>query len=224
MSKKRANGEGSVYKTKDGRVIGSWQDANGKTRYITSKTMTKREMNKAVRKKLQDRDGGIAYDSQGLTVERYMDRWLESIKDRVRPGTFKPYEAITRLHIKPTLGTMKLDKLNAMQLEKLYSQKLDSGLSARRVRYIHVTIRKALKDAVRLQLLCKNVADAAIPPRQVKSEIDPLTHLQLRTLLDASRGDKLHALYVLAVTTGMRQAELIGLMWKDVDLDSGTLR
>jgi len=95
-----------------------------------------------------------------------MDRWLESIRSNVRPGTFKPYEAIVRLHIKPTLGTVKLDKLNTMQLEKLYRQKLDAGLSARRVRYVHVTIRKALKDAVRLQLLSKNVADAAIPPRQ----------------------------------------------------------
>jgi hypothetical protein len=69
MSKKRANGEGSVYRTKDGRVIGSWRDADGKTRYMTSKTMTKREMSKAVRKKLQDRDEGIAAHSEGLSLE-----------------------------------------------------------------------------------------------------------------------------------------------------------
>ena len=181
-------------------------------------------MNAAVRKKLQERDEGIVHDSEGLTVEKYMDRWLESIRSNVRPGTFKPYEAIVRLHIKPTLGTVKLDKLNAMQLEKLYRQKLDAGLSARRVRYVHVTIRKALKDAVRLQLLSKNVADAAIPPRQTKTEIEPLTQDQMRGLLDAARGDKLEALYVLTVTTGMRQGELLGLMWKDVDLDAGTLK
>ena len=224
MTKKRANGEGSVYKTKDRRVIGTWLDANGKTRYLTSKTMTKVEMKAAVRKKLQERDEGIVHDSEGLTVERYMDRWLESIKNRVQPGTFKPYEAIVRLHIKPTLGTVKLDKLNAMQLEKLYRQKLDAGLSARRVRYVHVTIRKALKDAVRLQLLSRNVADAAIPPRSVKMEIEPLTQDQMRTLLDAANGDRLECLYVLAITTGMRQGELIGLQWKDVDLDGGTLQ
>lgn len=224
MTKKRANGEGSVYRTKDGRVIGTWLDANGKTRYMTSKTMTKREMNAAVRKNLQERDEGIAADSEGLTIERYFNRWLESIRGNVRPGTYKPYEAIVRLHIKPTLGTVKLDKLNAMQLEKLYRQKLDAGLSSRRVRYIHVTVRKALKDAVRLQLLSRNVADSAIPPRQVKSEIEPLTRDQMRSLLEASRGDRLHALYVLAITTGMRQGELIGLQWKDVDLDGSTLR
>jgi integrase len=224
MTKKRANGEGSVYKTKDGRVIGSWQDTTGKTRYMTSKTMTKRQMSAAVRKKLQDRDEGIAAHSEGLTVERYMDRWLEAIRSNVRPGTFKPYEAIVRLHIKPTLGTTKLDTLNALQLEKLYRQKLDVGLSPRRVLYIHVTIRKALNDAVRLQLLARNVADAAIPPRQVKSEIEPLTQEQMRTLLEASAPDRLQALYVLAITTGMRHGELLGLQWKDVDLDGGTLR
>ena len=175
MTKKRANGEGSVFRRADGRVVGVYEDANGRTRYITSKTMTKAEMRTAVRKKLDDRDKGIAYDSENLTVERYMDRWLESIRDKVRPGTFKPYEAIVRLHIKPTLGTTKLDKLNALQLERLYRQKLDAGLSARRVRYIYVTIYKVLKDAVRLQLRSRNVADAAIPPRPGKTEIEPLT-------------------------------------------------
>ena len=224
MSKRRAKGEGSVFTRKDGRVVGEWEDATGRTRYMTSTKMSKAEMSKAIRKKLQERDEGIAAHSEGLTVEKYMDRWLEAIRGNVRPGTYKPYEAIARLHIKPTLGRLKLDKLNAMQLEKLYRQKLDAGLSPRRVRYIHVTIRKALKDAVRLQLLARNVADAAIPPRQVKSEIEPLTQDQLRTLLDASRGDTLHALYVLAITTGMRQGEIIGLQWRDVDLDGGTLR
>jgi integrase len=224
VTKRRAKGEGSVYRRKDGRVVGEYEDANGRKRYITSTRKTKQEMKAAVRKALEDRDKGIAYDSENLTVEKYLDRWLEAIRDNVRPGTFKPYEAIVRLHVKPTLGRTKLDKLNAMQLEKLYRQKLDAGLSARRVRYIHVTIRKALKDAVRLQLLSRNVADAAIPPRPVKSEIEPLTQDQMRSLLDAARGDKLEALYVLAITTGMRQGELLGLQWKDIDFESGTLR
>jgi integrase len=214
MTKRRIKGEGSVYRRKDGRCMGEYVDANGKKRYVSGKT--KAEVRQKLRKLLEDRDAGIAYDSEGLSVERYMDKWLESIQDKVRPGTFKPYEAIVRLHIKPTLGRTKLDKLNAMQLEKLYRQKLDAGLSARRVRYIHVTIRKALKDAVRLQLLSRNVADAAIPPRPVKSEIEPLTQDQMRSLLNAARGDKLEALYVLAITTGMRQGELLGVESREV--------
>jgi integrase len=146
--------------------MGEYVDANGKKRYVSGKT--KAEVRTKLRRLLEDRDKGIAYDSEGLTVERYMDRWLESIQDKVRPGTYKPYETITKLHIKPALGSTKLDKLNALQLEKLYRQKLDAGLSTRRVRYIHTTIRKALKDAIRLQLLSRNVADVAYTaaPRQ----------------------------------------------------------
>jgi integrase len=162
---------------------------------MTSTKMSKAEMSRAIRKKLQERDEGIAAHSEGLSVEKYMDRWLEAIRGNIRLGTYKPYEAIARLHINPTLGKTKLDKLNAMQLEKLYHQKLDAGLSPRRVRYIHVTIRKALKDAVRLQLLSRNVADAAIPPRQSKSEIEPLTQDQMRSLLEAARDDRLDGNY-----------------------------
>jgi len=191
-------------------------------RYVSGKT--KPEVRQKLRKLLEELDAGLAYDSEGLTVERYMDRWLESIHDKVRPGTFKPYEAITRLHIMPTLGSTKLEKLSALQLENFYRQKLNEGLSARRVRYIHVTVRKALKDAVRLQLLSRNVADAAIPPCPVKQEIEPLTQEQMRSLLGAARGDKLECLYVLAIPTGMRQGELLGLQWKDIDLDTGTLK
>lgn len=225
-AKRRAKGSGSMYVLKDGTVVGRYEaeTPNGETKRKYIRGKSKREVAAKLAKAIAERDAGIVADSEGLTVERYMERWLEAIRSNVRPGTFKPYEAITRLHINPTLGNTKLEKLNALQLETLYRSKLKSGLSPRRVRYIHVTIRKALKDAVRLQLLTRNVADAAIPPRQVKSEIEPLTQDEMRTLLDASRGDRLHALYMLAVTTGMRQGELIGLMWKDVDLDGGTLR
>ena len=125
MTKRRPKGEGSVYRRKDGRVVGEYEDANGRTRYITSKAMTKAEMKARVRKALDDRDNGIAYDSENLTVERYLlEHWLASIHGKVRPGTFRPYEAIVRLHVNPTLGKTKLEKLTAIQLEKLYRQKL----------------------------------------------------------------------------------------------------
>jgi hypothetical protein len=82
ITKKRANGEGSVFRRADGRVVGVYEDANGKTRYITSKTLTKTEVKAAVRKKLQERDDGIAHDSEELPVGAYLDRWFKSIPDR----------------------------------------------------------------------------------------------------------------------------------------------
>jgi hypothetical protein len=125
-AKRRPKGSGAIYVLKDGTVIGRYEaeteTPDGKKRkYVRGKT--KREVAAKLAKAVAERDAGIAHDSEGLTVERYMDRWLESIRDRVRPGTFKPYEAIVRLHIKPTLGKTKLEKLNAMQLEKLVRQK-----------------------------------------------------------------------------------------------------
>jgi integrase len=90
MTKKRANGEGSVFRRADGRVVGVCEDATCRTRYITSKTMTKTEMKAAVRKKLQERDERIAHDSEGLTLGAYLDRWLEFNRDRVLSGTFNP--------------------------------------------------------------------------------------------------------------------------------------
>jgi len=142
----------------------------------------------------------------------------------VRLGTWKQYEMVARVHIKPTLGKVRLDRLNALQIQTLYQQKLDEGVSARRVRHIHVTVHKALKDAVRWQLVPRNIADATAPPRQPRPEIRPLAVGQVKTLLTVAKGNKLEALYVLAVSTGMRQGELLGLKWEDVDLGMGTLQ
>jgi integrase len=113
MTKRRVKGEGSVYRCKDGRVVGTWVDANGRKRYITSTTKTKREMKTLLRKKLEERDKGIAYDSENLTVGDYLDRWLDAVKGSVRPRTWQRSEELVRLHLKPTVGHHRLEKLNA---------------------------------------------------------------------------------------------------------------
>jgi integrase len=106
MTRRRIKGEGSVYRRKDGRCMCEYVDANGKRRYVSGKS--KPEVKAILRKLLADRDAGITFDSKEFTVARYMDRWLDSIRDKIRPGSFKPYEAITRLHLRPTLGKTKL--------------------------------------------------------------------------------------------------------------------
>lgn len=120
MTKRRAKGECSVYRCKDGRVVGTWVDANGRKRYITSTTKNKTEMKVAVRKKLEDRDAGIAYDSENLTVGGYLDMWLDAVKGSVRERTWQRSEEIVRLHLKPTLGGVRLDRLNPLQVQSLY--------------------------------------------------------------------------------------------------------
>jgi integrase len=185
MTKRRGRGEGSVYQRKDGRCIGEYEDANGKRRYVSGKT--KAEVRTKLRKLLADRDAGIAYDSENLTTGAYLDKWLDAVEDTVRQRTWQRHEEVVRLHLKPTVGNAKLDKLSALQVQAMYRRKLDSGLSPRSVEIIHATLHKALKQAVRWSLIPRNVAKAVTPPRPAKKEITPLTQEQVKALRQPGR-------------------------------------
>jgi integrase len=175
---------------------------------------------------MTDADHGLVFDAGVLTVETYLKRWLtDSVRDTVRSTTFERYEQITRKHIVPELGRLKLKALTPAHVRGLYKEKMQS-LSSRSVRYIHVTLHKALKQAVQDGLIPRNVTEAVKPPQIHREEMRPLTREQAKTLLEVARGeaDRLEALYVIAVTTGLRQGELLGLKWDDVDLEAGTLQ
>jgi integrase len=183
MTRRRAKGEGSVYRCKDGRCIGEYEDAYGKRRYISGKTRV--EVRAKLRKLLSDQDEGIAFDSKNLTIGTYLESWLDSIRATVRESTWERYEVLTRSHIVPVLGRVKLDKLNALQVQGLYRAKLDEGLSTGTVRLLHVGLLSALKQAVKWELIRFNVCASVTPPRRQKPEIKPLTAEQVKALRDA---------------------------------------
>src|SRR5215216_6101354 len=224
--KQKGNGSGTVYprKNKAGKVIGYRGSycVNGKRRYVSAKK--KSDAEKLLRQAMSDADRGLTFYAGTLTLGSYLQRWLEdSVKDTVRTTTHERYEQIARKHITPVLGDIKLKDITAAHVRGLYKDKLQS-LSPRTVQYIHVTLHKALKEAVRDGLLPRNATEAVKPPQVRREEIHPLTPEQVKTLLEAARGDRLEALYVLAVHAGLRQGELLGLRWEDVDLDEGTLQ
>ncbi len=225
MSRKRGNGEGSIYRRKDGRWVGQYtvHTAEGpKYRYIYGKTRA--AVAEKLTKAMADRDGGLVFDAGSVTVRAYLDRWLsDSVRDTVRNNTFDNYAYLVRRHIKPTLGRVKLKSLTPIHVRGLYREKLNSGLSSRTVNYIHVTLHKALKQAVNDGLIPRNVTDAVKAPRPVKKEIQAMNPDQARSFLGAARGDRLEALYTVAITAGLRQGELLGLRWSDIDLDAGQL-
>ena len=128
-----------------------------------------------------------------------------------------------RLHLVPTLGKVKLQKLTAQHLDRLYTQKLEEGLHPTTVTAIHNMLHTALDKAIRLGFLARNVCELVSPPRVVHKEIKPLTLEQIYKLLEAAKGHPLEALFLLAVTTGMRRGELFGLKWQDIDLAKGEL-
>jgi integrase len=219
--RRRTKGTGSVYTRKDGRVVGEYE-VNGKTKYIYGRD--EETVKERLSESIRNRDAG--FDAENLTTADYLDRWLNAIRGTIRAGSWKQYETITRLHLKPAVGKTKLEKLNALQLQNLYQEKMDAGLSPRRVRYIHVTMNKALKDAVKWRIVAHNVAEACTAPKLVKKEINPLTTAQMKQLLASAKETqpKLYALYNLAVTTGMRQGELLALKREDIDLVAETVK
>ncbi len=142
----------------------------------------------------------------------------------VKAVTFENYEQLVRVHIVPRLGHIKLKILSSAHLQGFYRERLDFGLSPRTVQYLHALLHKALKQALRWELVPRNVATAVDPPRVRREEIQPLSPIQAQAFLHAAREDRLEALYVLAIHCGLRQGELLGLRWEDIDLDTGTLQ
>src|SRR5919112_1848964 len=167
---RRGRNEGSIYQRKDGLWAGQYkiQTANGgKYKYIYGRA--REDVAKRLTKAMADRDSGFVFDSESLTLSEYLDRWLKVIQGTISVGSWKQYETIARLHIKPALGKLKLDRVSALHVQSLYTDKLDAGLSPRRVIYIHVTLHKALKQAVRWSLIPRNVTEAVDPPKTAKS-------------------------------------------------------
>jgi integrase len=146
------------------------------------------------------------------------------VKGTVRESTYSRDKYLVTNHIKPALGRLKLKNLNAMHLQGLYRERLDFGLSGSTVQKIHHVLHKGLRQAVRWNLIPRNPADDVKAPTPTSKEMHPLSAEEARRLLDAAQGDRFEALYVLAVHTGMRRGELLGLKWGDVDLENATVR
>jgi integrase len=163
-------------------------------------------------------------DAGKMALGDYLDGWLgDSVKDTVRQRTYERYESIVRVHIRPAIGRVQLKALTPAHARALYRQKLDSGLSPRTVNYIHVTLHKALSQAVSDGLVPRNAASVKAP-RPEKPEIKPLSPDQARKLVATAReiADRYEALYVLALHCGLRAGELLGLKWSDVDFSGPT--
>jgi integrase len=182
-------------------------------------------VNHKLTKAMANRDREFALAAGSLTVGEYLERWLMNcVRGTVRPSTFEGHKHMVRPYIVPALGRLKLKDLNPAHVRGLYCEKLDSGLSTATVRKLHSILRKALKQAVLDGLVPRNVCDAVKPPKAERKEISPFDREQAKALLEVASGDRLEALYVLAIHTGMREGELLGLKWEDVDLERGVLR
>ncbi|MCH7662279.1 MAG: site-specific integrase [Chloroflexi bacterium] len=223
MAKKRGNNEGSIYKRKNG----SWRAlVTVQGQRLTRTFKTKRDGQEWLRKMLDEIDNGLLFESTLITMSEFMEEWLVSIEPAVRFNTFKQYKQVTEQHILPVLGKKRLRDVKPEHIQRLYNQKIRNGSSPRTVQLVHSVIHRALVHAVKLGLIPRNPDDATTPPRPKRKEMQFFDENQVQQLLITAKAtnDRFTALYHLAIATGMRQGELLGLKWSDMDWEAGALQ
>lgn len=182
---------------------------------------TRREAADKLHAAMEARLRGASLATAGLTTAMFLERWLtESVAPKVRPKTYDGYESLVRLHIVPVIGSIALEKLGPADVQALLNRKVAEGLAPKTVLYVRGVLRTALNRAVRWGLVTRNAAALTDPPRYTPKEVRFLEPDEIRLLLDVIKGDRLEALFVAAVALGMRQGELLGSRWSDIDLDT----
>ena len=220
MAGKRGNGEGSApRKRKDGRWEARVIDVAGKRQSVYGSTRD--EVAKQQTLLLKARQDGRTVVNNKTTLAQYLSMWLETVKPNLRPRTFTRSQQ-TASHAVAALGNTPLAKLTPVDLQRLYASRLAAGAAPRTVIKLHSLLHDALDQAARWDMVVRNVADLVDAPRAQRHEMQTLTPEDVRRLLSAAETDRFHALYALAVTSGMRQGELLALHWHDIDLESGT--
>ena len=225
-TRKRGRGDGHVRKLANGRwavVLSGGRHEGKRVRrwiYGDSQAQVLEKMEKA---RAEFRAGGsVAIRRE--TVGAFLHRWLEdSAKPRIKPRSYERFEEIARLHIVPTLGKVRLEKLSPTDVQKLINLKHRQGFSAQTVTHCRGVLRAALNHALKWGLVMRNVAALVDVPRIERPAVHALSADQARTILQATVGTKYEALYALALSTGSRRGELLGLRWPDVDLEAGRL-
>lgn len=215
------------------------RDANGKRSY-QNKTIkgNKKDAEAYLSKTLTAISTGMFVDTSPLTVDEYLDRWLQTAaKPRLRAHTFVHYAELLTRYVRPAIGKKRLSDVRPLDIQALYShmtapklKKEDEpqpgvtyglGLSARSVRYTHAVLSSALKQAVKWLMLSQNPAASVDLPRATRKEMKALTPDEAGRFLTAASEDRLSVLFSLAITTGMRPEEYLALQWKDIDLEKG---
>lgn len=200
------------------------RDGNGKTRFFNETVKGKKKDADALEtKKKRELDLGIFIEHSKITVDEYLDKWFEvSAKPRLKHRTYEDYIEYMKRYIRPTIGKKQLSKIKPLDIQAVYSGMLEKGLSPRTVRYAHAILSSALKQAVKWQILAINLASMADLPQNHRKEMKALSPEEAQRFLSAAKDDRWYVIFSLAITTGMRPEEYLGLQWKDIDFSKAT--
>ncbi len=221
---RRSNGEGSIYETTDGAgyrgslIVQHPTTGQNVRRYVRGRTRAD-----VTRKLRKLREGTDAAYPAIVSTGDYLTAWLERSRQGVRPSTWKQRELHVKLYLGPAVGAVALARLTPADVERMTSALVADGKAPRTAALARIVLRRALADAVRDGAVPRNVAALARPPRIERHELQYLDAPQLRRLLEATGDHALGPLIAVAATTGLRQGELLGLRWQDVDTAGASL-
>lgn len=227
-----AQGSGTIRQRKDGRwearyTVGR-DPGTGKQVQRSVYGATQQEVRKKLAKLTASLDAGTYKEPCKMTVGQWLDIWVADYLGGVKPSTAFLYGEQIRIHIKPALGSVKLEALSTHAIQHFYNSLSDEregkrSLSPKSIKNIHGILHKALQQAVAVGYLRFNPSDSCTLPRIERKEISPLDEEQIGAFLKAIEGHRHELLYKVALFTGMREGEVLGLMWDCVDFDKGTI-
>ncbi len=225
---RRPNRTGTIFKRKDGYYQGTVyigrDPETGKEKKKTFYGKSRPEVSEKLQKFIAKMKLGLWVEGGNVTLGDWLDAWLEQYaKPSIRPTTYDNYEMVIRLHIKPSLGHIKLEKLQPGDIQSFYNTKLEKGnirtkkgLSPRTIRIAHVILHEALEQALKEERINRNPVDFCSPPKVEKREVSYLTPEEEKKFLQALEGEPLAAAFILLLGTGIRRGELLGLRWQDI--------
>ena len=182
-----------------------------------------REAQRFLNVKLQQRDNGPASRAAVMSLNQLLEQWLtDVVKVRVRPRTFKDYEALLRLYIRPVLGNRLIGTISQIDIQSLYARMFERGLSARTIEYTNAVLESAFRQAVRSKMLAEDPCIGVDLPRVKRKEMEALSVEECRRFLQNAAESEWFPLLALAMTTGMRPSEYLALKWTDIDWQRGT--
>ncbi len=222
MAGRRGNGEGTVYQLADGR----WRyQATIAGRRVGGYGKTRKEAQTKLRQLHGDADKGLMPPVEKVTVAQHFERWLrDEVQHTRKPRTHQSYSDSARLYILPLCGALKLTQLQPAHVQQFHTAMIERGLSAKTVRIAHSALHAALDQAVDWNLVPRNVAALVKAPRLKRQEVQAFDAAQARQSQTVAAATRWNGLIAVALATGMRQGELLGLTWGDVDFEAGVIR
>lgn len=221
--KRNASGNGTIRQRADGK----WEARcyiNGKRKSFYADKQA--DVLKKMREAMKRQDDGIFFEPTRVSIAQWLDTWLEEyVKPTNKPLSYSTYKSRINTHIKSYLGNIKLTEINATQIQSFYNHlHRNEGLAPKTIKNVHGILHKALQQAVKLRYIGFNPCDACTLPRIEKKEITPLSEEEIGMFLGAiENGEPLKDLFTVALFTGMREGEICGLPWKNVDFKNGTI-